>query len=93
MNIGGSTSSVSFDIELMIGEAANCGISKCRFALQRDMNTLLEEWFDSSAKVPLRFYISSSYFDKNSSYTVSVRWLRLTDADQSGSQHYYIGGQ
>lgn len=92
MNIGGSTSSVSFDIELMIGEASNCGISKCRFALQRDMNTLLEEWFDSSAKVPLRFYISSSYFDKNSSYTVSVRWLRLTDADQSGSQHYYIGG-
>jgi len=79
VNIGGTTSSVSFDLELMIGEASKCGISRCRFAVLRNGHALLEEWFDVSAKVPLRFYISSSYFDKNSAYAVSVKWIRSAD--------------
>mmetsp|Transcript_34591 Transcript_34591/g.99637 ORF Transcript_34591/g.99637 Transcript_34591/m.99637 type:complete len:545 (-) Transcript_34591:186-1820(-) len=91
LNIGGTASTVSFDLELVIGEASKCGISKCRFALQRNAHTLMEERFDSSAKVPLRFYISSSYFDKNSSYSVSVRWLRPTEPQPVHHHHYYIG--
>mmetsp|Transcript_32950 Transcript_32950/g.102654 ORF Transcript_32950/g.102654 Transcript_32950/m.102654 type:complete len:559 (-) Transcript_32950:66-1742(-) len=87
LNIGGTTSVVTFDIELTIGDASKCGIRRCRFALLRDVHTLMEEFFDVSAKVPLRFYISSSYFDKNSSYTVSVRWLE--PMEQPG-RHYYI---
>jgi len=79
LNVGGATSTVSFDLELMIGEASKCGIRRCRFALLRGSHTLLEEWFDVSAKVPMRFYISSTYFDKSSSFTVSVRWLRPVD--------------
>mmetsp|Transcript_19500 Transcript_19500/g.42666 ORF Transcript_19500/g.42666 Transcript_19500/m.42666 type:complete len:556 (-) Transcript_19500:154-1821(-) len=79
VSIGGTISSVSFDLELMIGEASKCGISRCRFAVLRNMHVLIEEWFDVSAKVPLRFHISSLYFDKNSSYTVSVKWLRPVD--------------
>eukprot|EP00929_Paragymnodinium_shiwhaense_P056804 TRINITY_DN28445_c0_g1_i1.p1 TRINITY_DN28445_c0_g1~~TRINITY_DN28445_c0_g1_i1.p1 ORF type:complete len:574 (+),score=81.25 TRINITY_DN28445_c0_g1_i1:53-1774(+) len=76
VNIGGTTSSVSFELELKIGKADKCGISRCRFAVIRNSRTLLEEWFHVSARVPLRFYISSSYFDKNSSYAVSFKWLR-----------------
>jgi len=91
LHLGGTTSSVSFDLELKIGEASKCGISKCRLALQRNRQTLMEEWFDSSARVPLRFYISSSYFDKSSSYTVSVRWLRPAAEKQPTHSHYYIG--
>lgn len=75
-SIGGTTSSVSFDLELIIGEASNNGISRCRFAVLRSANVLVEETFDLSAKVPIRFYFTSSNFDKNSSYTVSVQWLR-----------------
>lgn len=76
LNIGGTTTTVSFDLELMIGEASKCGIRRCRFALLKGCHTLLEEWFDVSAKVPMRFYISSSYFDKSSSFTVNVRWFQ-----------------
>jgi len=89
LHVGGTISSVTFDLELMIGEPMNCGISRCRFALLRDSHKLMEEWFDVSAKVPLRFYISSSYFDKSPAYTVSVRWLR--PCDQSSGRHFYIG--
>lgn len=90
-NIGGTTTSVTFDLELRIGEAPKSGISKCQFALQRNHNTLLEEWFDASAKVPLRLYITSSSFDKNSSYSVTLRWLKPGGADSPPSQRYYIG--
>lgn len=74
--IGGTTSSVSFDLELRIGEASNNGISRCRFAVLRSGNVLVQEAFDLSARVPIRFYFTSSNFDKNSSFTVSVQWLR-----------------
>jgi len=76
LSIGGTMSSVSFDLELTIGTASRCGISRCRFALLRKSHVLMEEWFDVSVKVPLRFYFTSSYFDKNSSYSVDVRWRR-----------------
>jgi len=79
LNIGGTMSTVTFDLELEIGNASPCGIRRCRFALLRNMHVLLEEAFDNSERVPLRFYISSAYFDKNSSYTVSIRWLRPMD--------------
>lgn len=87
LNVGGTTSTVSLDLELMIGEASKCGIRRCRFALLRGSHTLLEEWFDVSAKVPMRFYISSSYFDKSSAYTVSLRWLKPVDQPV---RHYYL---
>lgn len=76
VSIGGTTSSVGFDLQLTIGAAENTGISRCRFAVMRKKHVLLEEVFDVSAKVPLRFYFSSHYFDKNSAFDVSVRWLR-----------------
>mmetsp|Transcript_58899 Transcript_58899/g.164544 ORF Transcript_58899/g.164544 Transcript_58899/m.164544 type:complete len:565 (-) Transcript_58899:83-1777(-) len=79
VNIGGTTSSVSFELECVIGEASNNGISRCRFSVLRGGHSLMDECFDVSAKVPLRFYITSSYFDKNSSYGVSVKWLRPKD--------------
>lgn len=75
VNIGGTTSSVSFDLELTIGEPNKGGISRCRFAVLRGVHTALEEHFDASSKVDLRFYISSSYFDPSSMYTVSVKWI------------------
>jgi len=78
VNMGGTTTSVMFLLELAIGEATKNNISRCRFAVLRGHHTLLEEWFDVSAKVPLRFYISSMYFDSSSSYNVSVRWLTPT---------------
>merc|ERR1719247_89803 len=74
MHIGGTTSSITFDLELVIGEASKNGISRCRFAVLRENHTLLEEWFDVSAKVPLRFNFSSAFFDSNSSYTVTALW-------------------
>eukprot|EP00929_Paragymnodinium_shiwhaense_P089099 TRINITY_DN49338_c0_g1_i1.p1 TRINITY_DN49338_c0_g1~~TRINITY_DN49338_c0_g1_i1.p1 ORF type:complete len:559 (+),score=101.17 TRINITY_DN49338_c0_g1_i1:82-1758(+) len=76
VSTGGTTSSVSFDLELLIGEPSKCNVCRCRFAVLRNRRALLEEWFDISAKVPLRFYISSSYFDKNSPFVASVKWLR-----------------
>lgn len=85
-SIGGTTSSVSFDLELIIGEASNNGISRCRFAVLRSNNVLLEETFDVSAKVPIRFYFSSSNFDKNSSFTVSVDWLRPPEQQANPGQ-------
>merc|ERR1712217_628707 len=75
LNIGGTMSTVTFDLELETGDASPCGIRRCRFALLRNTHVLMEEAFDTSEKVPLRFYISSAYFDKNSSYTVSIKWL------------------
>ncbi|CAJ1450652.1 unnamed protein product [Effrenium voratum] len=86
--LGGTLSSVTFDLELLIGEASKCGIRRCRLALLRNMHILTEEWFDVSSKVPLRFYISSSCFDKGSAYTVAVRWLRPSEAV---GRHFYIG--
>lgn len=74
INIGGTTSSITVDLELVIGEASKNGISRCRFAVLREMQVLLEECFDVSAKVPLRFYISSASFDSNSNYTVTAQW-------------------
>lgn len=74
VHIGGTTSSITFDLELVIGEASKNGISHCRFAVLRENHTLLEEWFDVSAKVPLRFNFSSASFDSNSSYTVTALW-------------------
>eukprot|EP00913_Durusdinium_trenchii_P026771 g25112.t1 len=71
--------SVTFDLELLIGEASKYGIRRCRLALLRNTHVLTEEWFDVSSKVPLRFYISSSCFDKSSAYTVAVLWLRPTE--------------
>lgn len=89
VNVGGTTSSVTFDLELKIGEASTCSISRCRIAVLRHQNTLLEEFFDVSSKMPLKFYFSSSYFDKNSSYSVALTWLRTSETDKS--HHYYIG--
>mmetsp|Transcript_93399 Transcript_93399/g.166144 ORF Transcript_93399/g.166144 Transcript_93399/m.166144 type:complete len:521 (+) Transcript_93399:36-1598(+) len=88
VRVGGTLTSVTFDLELAIGEASHCGISRCRFALLRNKHTLMEEWFDVSAKVPLRLYISSSYFDKSSTYTAAVQWLRTT---APAGRHFYIG--
>mmetsp|Transcript_109166 Transcript_109166/g.305219 ORF Transcript_109166/g.305219 Transcript_109166/m.305219 type:complete len:569 (-) Transcript_109166:82-1788(-) len=76
LQIGGTMSSVSFDLELTIGTTSRCGISRCRFALLRKSHVLMEEWFDVSVKVPLRFYFTSSYLDKNSTYSVDVKWRR-----------------
>jgi len=90
VNVGGTLASVTFDLELVIGEASKFGISRCRFALLRNTHMLMEELFDVSAKVPLRFYISSSYFDKSSAYTVSVQWLRPCEVP-GRQQHFYIG--
>eukprot|EP00439_Symbiodinium_sp_Y106_P025476 s5179_g3.t1 len=78
--LGGTLTSVTFDLELLIGEASKCGIRRCRLALLRNTHMLTEEWFDVSSKVPLRFYFSSSYFDKSSAYTVAVRWLRPAES-------------
>mmetsp|Transcript_52402 Transcript_52402/g.125176 ORF Transcript_52402/g.125176 Transcript_52402/m.125176 type:complete len:545 (-) Transcript_52402:53-1687(-) len=74
-HIGGTTTSVTFDLELAIERASKNNISRCRFSVLRDAHSLQEEWFDVSAKVPLRFYISSAYFDSNSMYSVHLRWL------------------
>jgi len=79
LNFGGTTTTVSFDIEIGIGDATKYGIRRCRFAMLRNMHTLFEEFFDVSAKMPLRTYISSMNFDNRSSYTVDVRWLRPGD--------------
>merc|ERR1719229_26495 len=79
LNIGGTTSTVCFDLQLMIGDSLKCGIRRCCLTLIKNSHTLLEEWFDVSARVPLRFYITSSYFDKSSSYAVAVRWLKTMD--------------
>ncbi|CAE6952217.1 CRK8 [Symbiodinium sp. CCMP2592] len=86
--LGGTLTSVTFDLELLIGEASKCGIRRCRLALLRNTHMLTEDWFDVSSKVPLRFYFSSSYFDKSSAYTVAVRWLRPAE---SVNRHFYIG--
>lgn len=92
LNIGGTTTTVSFHLELQIGEASSCGISKCRFALLRNQHTLMQEWFDVSAKVPLKFYIASSCFDVNTSYTVSMRWHSPAGQQSvSSGRHFYIG--
>jgi hypothetical protein len=92
LNIGGTTTSVNFHLELQIGEASTCGISKCRFALLRNQHPLMQEWFDVSAKVPLKFYIASACFDVNTSYTVSMRWHSPEDQQKHHSgRHFYIG--
>lgn len=87
--LGGTLTSVTFDLELLIGEASKYGIRRCRLALLRNTHVLTEEWFDVSSKVPLRFYISSSCFDKSSAYTVAVLWLRPTEP--AVGRHFYIG--
>lgn len=74
ISVGGSISSVDFDLELSIGEASKCGIVRCRFAVLRDNHTLIEEVFDVSAQTPMHFYFSSSYFDSSSTYSVRLRW-------------------
>jgi len=79
LNFGGTTTTVSFDIEVGIGDATKYGIRRCRFTMLRNNHTLMEEFFDVSAKVPLRLYISSMYFDKGSTYNVELRWLRPGD--------------
>jgi hypothetical protein len=80
VHIGGTTASITFDLELVIGNASKNGINRCRFAVLREKHTLIDEWFDASAKVPLRFHISSASFDSNSSYTVTARWHPPTKA-------------
>mmetsp|Transcript_50022 Transcript_50022/g.116871 ORF Transcript_50022/g.116871 Transcript_50022/m.116871 type:complete len:411 (+) Transcript_50022:2-1234(+) len=75
VHVGGTTTSVTFDLELAIEGASKNNISRCRFAVLRDSHCLQEEWFDVSAKVPLRFYVSSAYFDSNSMYNIHLRWL------------------
>lgn len=75
LNVGGTTSSVTFDLELLLGEASKNDIRRCRFALLRGSHRLSEEWLDVSAKDAVRFYFSSYCFDKNSSYCISVKWL------------------
>merc|ERR1712232_230920 len=81
LSIGGTTSSVTFDMELNIEEASKYDLRRCRFAILRNAHVLLEEWFETSAKVPVRFFITSASFDKLNSYTVSVQWQR--PAEQS----------
>merc|ERR1719203_2370764 len=52
LNIGGTTETVCFDLQLMIGDSLKCGIRKCCLTLIKNSHTLLEEWFDVSARVP-----------------------------------------
>jgi len=106
VQIGGTTTSISFDLELVIFEPTKNGISRCRFAVLRDKHSMLEECFEVSAKVPLVFNISSASFDANSSYTVHARWhaphehtlhehtphdVSLRGASMSDQLHYWAG--
>jgi hypothetical protein len=85
LNIGGTINSVTFDAELLIEEASKYNLRRCRFALLRNAHVLHEEWFDTSAMVPVWFFITSASFDKVNSYAVSVQWQR--PAEQC---HFYI---
>eukprot|EP00403_Amphidinium_massartii_P005530 CAMPEP_0178374658 /NCGR_PEP_ID=MMETSP0689_2-20121128/2489_1 /TAXON_ID=160604 /ORGANISM="Amphidinium massartii, Strain CS-259" /LENGTH=526 /DNA_ID=CAMNT_0019994633 /DNA_START=16 /DNA_END=1593 /DNA_ORIENTATION=+ len=73
VTVGGTTTSVTFDLVLDQAPPSNNNISQCRFAVMRDTHTLLEECFDVSAKVPMCFYISSMSFDSSSNYSVVMR--------------------
>lgn len=75
VKVGGSMWRVSVDLELNVGEANQSNICRCRMAVLRDSHILLEESFDVSALVPLHFYVSSSQFDANSTYSVTLKWV------------------
>lgn len=79
--VGGSPSEVEFELQLTVQAPNQCGICRCAFAVlpagshDQAQDPLMEVGFDASAEEHLHFYISSSYFDSNSSYSVSLNWV------------------
>lgn len=83
--LGGSPTEVEFELQLKVQAPSPCGICRCSLAvlqpesangpLEQSNDALLEVSFDASAEEHLHFYISSSYFDSNSSYTVALNWV------------------
>jgi len=79
--IGGSPTEVEFELQL-IAQAPNvCGIFRCSLAVlptgtadDQASKALMEMLFDASAEEQMSFHISSSHFDSNSSYIVSLNW-------------------
>lgn len=100
--LGGSPTEVEFELQLKVQAPSPCGICRCSLAvlqpesatspLEQSNDALLEVSFDASAEEHLHFYISSSYFDSNSSYTVALNWvlrpgLRLEADMDSDNDH------
>ncbi|CAE8607418.1 unnamed protein product [Polarella glacialis] len=75
--LGGTSTEVEFELLLKVQAPDVCGICKCTLAVlpPESLEPLLEVSFDASAEEHLHFYLSSSYFDTNSSYTVALNWL------------------
>ncbi|CAE7525967.1 BTBD2 [Symbiodinium natans] len=80
--LGGSPTEVEFELQLKVQAPSPCGICRCSLAVlqpeganseppEQPAEALLEVSFDASAEEHLHFYISSSYFDSNSTYNVA----------------------
>jgi len=81
--IGGSPTEVDFELQLTAQAPNLCGIVRCSLAVlptgapdyQSLRDPLMEILFDASAEEQLHFHVSSSHFDSNSSYIVSLNWV------------------
>jgi len=84
--IGGSPTEVEFELQLTVQAPSHCGICRCSLAVlpsdsarsmppDRPPEPLLEVGFDASAQEHLHFYISSSHFDSNSSFSIALNWV------------------
>jgi hypothetical protein len=79
--LGGSPTEVEFELQLTVRAPSKCGICSCSLAVlpagaqESPPDPLLEVAFDASAEEHLHFYISSSYFDSNSTYGVALNWV------------------
>lgn len=84
--LGGSPTEVEFELQLKVQAPSPCGICRCSLSVyqpegvnseppEQPAEALLEVSFDASAEEHLHFYISSSYFDSNSTYNVALNWV------------------
>eukprot|EP00397_Hematodinium_sp_SG-2012_P016441 GEMP01016772.1.p1 GENE.GEMP01016772.1~~GEMP01016772.1.p1 ORF type:complete len:579 (+),score=113.46 GEMP01016772.1:133-1869(+) len=77
--LGGTSTSVEFELEFQISEPNSCGICQCTLQLHGMIADgdapLLEEAFSASAQEALHFFICSTNFDANSSYQVELKWV------------------
>eukprot|EP00397_Hematodinium_sp_SG-2012_P034727 GEMP01037271.1.p1 GENE.GEMP01037271.1~~GEMP01037271.1.p1 ORF type:complete len:556 (+),score=53.10 GEMP01037271.1:20-1687(+) len=76
IQIGGTTTDVTFDVQLQIGEPNAAGLSKCKVtALSLSGAVLMDHAFDISSFVMSNFYITSSQLDSQTSFTVKLNWF------------------
>eukprot|EP00929_Paragymnodinium_shiwhaense_P115444 TRINITY_DN8431_c0_g2_i1.p1 TRINITY_DN8431_c0_g2~~TRINITY_DN8431_c0_g2_i1.p1 ORF type:complete len:813 (-),score=143.84 TRINITY_DN8431_c0_g2_i1:712-3150(-) len=79
--LGGTATELEFELQLTVQATNHCGICQCELAVlpsgapEGHLDPLVQIGFEASAEEQLRFYISSSHFDSNSCYCVSLNWV------------------